>query len=44
MMDAGQIVLDLDSAGQAGMTVSGLVDQFKAVRHRNLVDDELLLE
>jgi putative ABC transport system ATP-binding protein len=44
MMDAGQIVLDLDSAGKAGMTVSGLVDQFKAVRHRNLVDDELLLE
>ncbi|MEZ4582021.1 MAG: ATP-binding cassette domain-containing protein [Caldilineaceae bacterium] len=43
MLDRGQIVLDLSAAEQAHMTVQDLVDQFQAVRHEQLADDELLL-
>lgn len=43
MMDQGQIVLDLVGQERAEMTVQGLIDRFSQVRHRALMDDELLL-
>ncbi len=43
MMDEGQIILDLNAEEKATMTVQELVDKFTMVRHRQLLDDKLLL-
>lgn len=43
MMDAGEIVLDLNEQDRHAMTVQDLVDQFSKVRKKVLADDELLL-
>lgn len=43
MMDEGQIVLDLNAEEKKHMTVKELVDKFSAVRHKQLLDDKLLL-
>ena len=43
MMDGGRIVLDLTGEERQQMTVQGLIDRFSQVRHRTLLEDELLL-
>lgn len=43
MMDDGQIVLDLNTKEKEGMSVQDLVDQFTQVKHKSLVEDQLLL-
>lgn len=43
MMDDGQIVLDLDASQKQGLSVQDLVELFTHVKHKRLVDDELLL-
>jgi putative ABC transport system ATP-binding protein len=43
MMDEGQIILDLNLDQKARMSVMDLVDKFSKVRHKALLDDELLL-
>lgn len=43
MMDAGEIILDIDSDERRAMTVQNLIDKFSQVRQTALADDELLL-
>jgi putative ABC transport system ATP-binding protein len=43
MMDAGQIVLDLNSHERQNLTVQDLVNKFTQSRQTTLADDELLL-
>ena len=43
MMDSGQIILDLSAEEKQTMEVQGLVDKFSEVKHKPLMDDELLL-
>lgn len=43
MMDAGEVILDINSDERQAMTVQDLVDKFSQVRQKALADDELLL-
>ena len=43
MMDSGQIILDLDAKEKVGLTVQDLIDKFSEGRHKQLVDDNVLL-
>lgn len=43
MLDRGEIVLDITGDERAGMGMQDLVDRFRQVRQKALVDDELLL-
>ena len=43
MMDGGSIVLDIQGEERAGMTVSGLLERFRAGAGKNLDNDRILL-
>lgn len=43
MMDNGRIILDLSAAEKEGLTVQDLIDMFSQVRHKQLLDDNVLL-
>ncbi len=43
MMDDGQIILDLNEEEKVGLTVQDLIDKFSEVRHKELLDDNVLL-
>ena len=43
MMDGGNIVLDIQGEERAGMTVSGLLERFRAGAGKNLDNDRILL-
>ncbi|HIP72228.1 MAG TPA: ATP-binding cassette domain-containing protein, partial [Anaerolineae bacterium] len=43
MMDNGRIILDLSAAEKEGLTVQDLIDMFGQVRHKQLLDDNVLL-
>jgi len=43
MMDAGEIILDVSGKEKEELTVNGLVERFRRIRHQDLEDDELLL-
>jgi ABC-type uncharacterized transport system ATPase component len=42
-MDNGRIILDLSAAEKEGLTVQDLIDMFSQVRHKQLLDDNVLL-
>ena len=43
MLDAGEIILNVDGEEKQQLTVSELVNRFKKIRHQEIDDDELLL-
>lgn len=43
MMDAGEVILDIDAEERKAMSVQDLIDKFSQVRQTALADDELLL-
>ncbi|MDR2490003.1 MAG: ATP-binding cassette domain-containing protein [Spirochaetaceae bacterium] len=43
MMDAGEIVLDICGAEKSGLTLSDLQERFRAVKHKEIASDEMLL-
>jgi putative ABC transport system ATP-binding protein len=43
MMDSGQIVLDLSAEEKNGLVVQDLIDMFREVQHKRILDDKLLL-
>ena len=43
MMDSGQIVLDLSAEEKNGLAVQDLIDMFREVQHKRILDDKLLL-
>lgn len=43
MMDDGQIVLDLDAEEKNGLIIQDLIDMFREVQHKRILDDKILL-
>lgn len=43
MMDKGEVILDVEGAEKARLTVDGLVERFHEIRHRDLENDEARL-
>ena len=43
MMDAGEIVLDIGGAEKSGLTLADLQERFRAVKHKEIASDEMLL-
>lgn len=43
MMDSGEIVLDVGAAEKAGLTIEQVVQRFRDIKKRELVNDQLLL-
>ena len=43
MMDAGEIILDVSGEEKHNLTVPGLIERFRAIRHQEIDNDELLL-
>ncbi|THB62866.1 MAG: ATP-binding cassette domain-containing protein, partial [Spirochaetaceae bacterium] len=43
MMDAGEIIYDVSGEEKRQLTVAGLIEKFRAIRHQDINNDELLL-
>ena len=43
MMDSGEIVLDIDATEKSQLTIDGVVQRFRDVRKKDLVNDQMLL-
>ncbi len=43
MMDAGEIILDVSGKEKEDLTVGGLIQRFRKIRHQDIDNDELLL-
>jgi putative ABC transport system ATP-binding protein len=43
MMDSGEIVLDLSGAEKSGLTLAAIQERFRAVKHKEIASDEMLL-
>ena len=43
IMDAGEIVLDIGGAEKSGLTLADLQERFRAVKHKEIASDEMLL-
>ena len=43
MMDAGEIILDVSGQEKRDLTVGGLIERFRSIRHQDIDNDELLL-
>ncbi len=43
MMDNGQIVLDLNAEEKNGLVIKDLIDMFREVQHKRILDDKILL-
>ena len=43
MMDSGNIILDVRGEERSGLTVSGLLERFRAGAGKNLDNDRILL-
>lgn len=43
MMDAGEIILDVSGEEKRNLTVPGLIERFRTIRHHDIDNDELLL-
>ncbi|MDR0382691.1 MAG: ATP-binding cassette domain-containing protein [Spirochaetaceae bacterium] len=43
MMDSGEIILDMDNAQKEKLTASDIVERFRAIKRRELANDEMLL-
>lgn len=44
MMDGGEVILDAGAEEKAKLTTAGIIQRFKDIKHRELANDELLLE
>jgi putative ABC transport system ATP-binding protein len=44
MMDAGEIILDINAAEKARLTMDELVKRFREIKQRSLVNDQMLLQ
>lgn len=44
MMDAGEIILDINKEEKAKLTMSGIVEKFKSIKKRDLNNDQMLLQ
>ncbi len=43
MMDNGQIVLDLSAEEKSGLVIQDLIEMFREVQHKRILDDKILL-
>lgn len=43
MMDAGEVILDIDGEEKKNLTVDGLIEKFHALRHKDFTSDQDLL-
>jgi putative ABC transport system ATP-binding protein len=43
MMDAGEIILDIDAQEKAKLTTADIVRRFKDIKKQELANDEMLL-
>jgi putative ABC transport system ATP-binding protein len=43
MMDGGEIIMDIDAQEKAKLTTAALVQRFRDIRNKELVNDEMLL-
>jgi putative ABC transport system ATP-binding protein len=44
MMDSGEIILDVDAAEKAKLTMSGIIERFRQIKNREIVNDQMLLQ
>jgi putative ABC transport system ATP-binding protein len=43
MMDSGEIILDMDKTEKEKLTVQGIAERFRDIKHQDLANDEMLL-
>lgn len=44
MMDAGEIILDINGKEKAGLTMDDIVERFRAIKNRELANDQMVLQ
>lgn len=44
MMDAGEIILDINGKEKTGLTMDDIVERFRAIKNRELANDQMVLQ